>query len=578
MDPPESIQVEAPPRSPSQLEQAPQRRRRGTRTTELTLIATISYVILSLFKLESNVRNHSVQNIPREFDSPAGWQGQGKGDTTNIPLHRTHAHAYDLEHNLRALQELTIGKQNNDDDGNNSCPPPLKLYKNQIAVTPSHNHTTTTTKIPQILHLSERSRCLNRDLYDAIQMWQKSFPSFSIFFHDDAAVDRLLYSKEAEYSDWRSEFPDIVKILPCVAPGAMKIDIWRVLVLWKYGGMYSDVDIVPNTDMLTERTIHPDSEWFSLSDAWKRPSQWFFATSAHHMSMKNALHIIAERVLGVGNVQKTKLVHITGPQALYWGWKDSLRNETEKMNQNQKEESESVSAAPPAADQVTGTIITFKDGSWGQWLEAKSNIEWHNASYWGEMVPFEETKCVSRKARSEKHFGRVHWVTAQSSGQTGLPQISCRKHLENLPQKVVEQGEQPKVAATSEGGAPSPSNEAATLSDKSIADLILKNSNNSTMCAYLASENLRKIEELRNNSTYCGFCRWTGGSRPVTCDARMDYMIGKYQLSPEEAFMHVMEKAACKHSTYLNERPPPAHLMAAHMEALPNAPNPPNLP
>eukprot|EP00984_Skeletonema_dohrnii_P036359 scaffold37249_cov328-Skeletonema_dohrnii-CCMP3373.AAC.1 len=203
------------------------------------------------------------------------------------------------------------------------------------------------------------------------------------------------------------------------------------------------------------------------------------------MSMKNALHIIAERVLGVGNVQKTKLVHITGPQALYWGWKDSLRNETEKMKQ--KEESESVvSAAPPAADQVTGTIITFKDGSWGQWIEAKSNIEWCNASYWGEMVPFEETKCVSRKDRSQKHFGRVHWVTAQSSGQTGLPQISCRKHLANLSQKVVEQGEQPKVAAVSEGGDPSPSNEAATLSDKSITDLILKNSNNSTMCAYLA--------------------------------------------------------------------------------------------
>jgi hypothetical protein len=55
---------------------------------------------------------------------------------------------------------------------------------------------------------------------------------FSVF-HDDAAVDRLLYSGEPEYSNWRREFPDIVKILPCVAPGAMKIDIWRVLVLWK---------------------------------------------------------------------------------------------------------------------------------------------------------------------------------------------------------------------------------------------------------------------------------------------------------------------------------------------------------
>jgi len=483
MDPPETILVEAAI-APPQLEQAHQRQRRGARSVELTLIATISFVILSLFKSDSDLRNYSVPNVPREFDNPATSQGQAevkvKGDTRRS--------TYNLEHNLRALQELTTGKQNkgddakdddDDDDSNNSCPPPLKQYKNRIVVSPSYNHTANTTRIPQILHLSERSRCLNRDMYDAIQMWQKSFPSFSIFFHDDAAVDRLLYSEEPEYSDWRREFPDIVEILPCVAPGAMKIDIWRVLVLWKYGGMYSDVDVVPNTDMLTERTIHPDSAWFSLSDAWSRPSQWFFATSAHHMSMENALHIIAKRVLDVSNIQKTQLVHVTGPQSLYWGWKDSLRNETEKIDHN--EELGSVSAPPPAVDHITGSLITFKDGSWGQWIEGQSE-KWTEASYWREMVPFEETKCVSRKERAQKHFGRVHWVTAQSTGQTGLPPISCRTHLENLPRKV----EQPEILAKKED-VPSPSKEAAP-SNKSIADLILKNSNNSTMCAYLANE------------------------------------------------------------------------------------------
>ena len=116
---------------------------------------------------------------------------------------------------------------------------------------------------------------------------------------------------------------------------------------------------------------------------------------------KNALHIIAERVLGVANVQKTKLVHITGHQhqALYWGWKDSLRNETEKVNVNQTEESRSVSALPPDADQITGTIIiSFQDGSWGQWIEA-SKIEWMHASYWGELVPIEERKCVLQESQ-----------------------------------------------------------------------------------------------------------------------------------------------------------------------------------
>ena len=44
------------------------------------------------------------------------------------------------------------------------------------------------------------------------------------------------------------------------------------------------------------------------------------------------------------------------------------------------------------------------------------------------------------------------------------------------------------------------------------------------------------------------FCRWLGGKiQPVaTCDARMDYVMGKYAYSPEEAFEHVMERAECK--------------------------------
>jgi hypothetical protein len=66
-------------------------------------------------------------------------------------------------------------------------------------------------------------------------------------------------------------------------------------------------------------------------------------------------------------------------------------------------------------------------------------------------------------------------------------------------------------------------------SNESITNFVLKNSNNSTMCAYLAKESneiLLKKDQLRKNNTYCGSRRWGGG---VTCDARMDYMMSKYR-------------------------------------------------
>jgi hypothetical protein len=194
--------------------------------------------------------------------------------------------------------------------------------------------------------------------------------------------------------------------------GSVKIDIWRVLLLYKFGGLYFDADIVP--DKLTEDMINPDSSWFSLTDAWERPSQWLFATSAGHVSCKNTLQIIAKHVLDQRDIQAIALVHTTGPQALYSGWKDAIVNGTE----------------PHSTTNTEGETHRFTDGSWGQKIEKMGpGSSWTSSSYWDEMVPFEKNLCVSRKTRTQKHFGRVHWTTAKGTGHTGLPRRSCRKHL-----------------------------------------------------------------------------------------------------------------------------------------------------
>jgi len=128
------------------------------------------------------------------------------------------------DNDLKLLQELTAGKTKKRGDGSisASCPSPLQLFEHKIVdpSSSSNSNTTVIHRIPKILHLSERSRCLNRDLYDALEKWNENFPSYSIFFHDDEAVDRLLLSEEGVYSDWRKDFPVLVEILPCVSQGA----------------------------------------------------------------------------------------------------------------------------------------------------------------------------------------------------------------------------------------------------------------------------------------------------------------------------------------------------------------------
>jgi hypothetical protein len=345
----------------------------------------------------------------------------------------------------------------------------------------------------------------------------------------------LLLSEEGVYSDWRKDFPDLVEILPCVSQGAMKIDIWRVLVLYKFGGLYFDADIFP--DKLTEDTINPGSSWFSLTDAWERPSQWLFATSAGHVSCKNTLHIIAERVLHQRNIQDIALVHATGPQALYSGWKDAIINGS--LPESEPQESTTTLY-------IEGKTHRFTDGSWGQKIERKGHgSSWTSSSYWDEMVPFEKYLCVSRKTRTQKHFGRVHWTTAKGTGRIGLPRLSCRKHLESLHLDQEKKGHPDENISAKEDTLATKGNEA--LLTTNIDDLILKNSNNATMCAQLAKEDEEKKEQVRSSSTYCGSCHYL---HKVTCDQRMEYLISKYQMSVEDAFQHVIDNGGdkCKQS------------------------------
>lgn len=101
-------------------------------------------------------------------------------------------------------------------------------------------------KIPKIVHVTSRSRCMNKLFADNLNTWHLKDHSF--FMHDDEAMDKLLYR------DW-PEFPQLQHVLRCLKHGgAVKADVWRILVLWEYGGIYTDIDNRPalfNADTIT---------------------------------------------------------------------------------------------------------------------------------------------------------------------------------------------------------------------------------------------------------------------------------------------------------------------------------------
>lgn len=219
------------------------------------------------------------------------------------------------------------------DESDSRCKKPLVYINNRVYWDEGTNYTIhhelrQSSLIPKLLHLTFKNRCVPQDFGRHVQRWKEALPSYSVFFHDDKAVDELLRQEH-----W-PEFPHLAECLQCVRSGAMKIDLWRVLVLYKYGGIYTDIDNWPldkfDESLFDEKNLSA----FSFSDFSGRPSQWFLALEPRHPIAYFAMIQILQNIYEIPDVSKPKVVFTTGPGAFVDGFRrflhgipDALRKE-----------------------------------------------------------------------------------------------------------------------------------------------------------------------------------------------------------------------------------------------------------
>lgn len=69
-------------------------------------------------------------------------------------------------------------------------------------------------RIPRLFHVTSKSRCMTPSFASNIQRWKDALGSkYSIYVHDDEAVNRFIYQK-----DW-TEFPELKEVMACVTAG-----------------------------------------------------------------------------------------------------------------------------------------------------------------------------------------------------------------------------------------------------------------------------------------------------------------------------------------------------------------------
>ena len=309
------------------------------------------------------------------------------------------------------LDELTGGKSNSSSSSGDGrptsqqdCPKPL-IWANDIwRPDPYANGT---RRIPRYVHLSMKSRCLPQDLYPTVTKWSEHLPQHSVLFHDDDAVDRLLYE-----TDW-PEFPHLTQHMNCIlTKGAMKIDVWRLLVVYRYGGIYSDIDGWPNV-AFSEDTITPTDQAVFMSDAWARPSQAFFVMEPGHPIAFIAIKEVLNRLSVLGDIVKPKVVFVTGPDVVKHAYGRFL---------NWKPEPD----------------IWHKDGTYhGKFGRTVRKVSFGNSEQYvlgslgktfGDIVPWNATVNMTKRERSEAESGVLHW-RKQIHHTKQYKWVSCEDYL-----------------------------------------------------------------------------------------------------------------------------------------------------
>lgn len=330
---------------------------------------------------------------------------------------------FDILHELNVLS----GGHNAE---NLECPPPLTPYLNRIVRNPT-NTSTEDRMIPKIMHFSMKSRCVPRDLLTTLKRWEKQLPEHSIFFHDDDAVDRLLAL------DWH-EFPQLQRGLKCVIyRGAMTIDIWRVLVLWKYGGLYSDIDNWPE-DMFTESLIPGDTSAWFLTDRWFRPSQWFMALQPRHPMLYEMMTEIIHNLLNISNIRRPRVVKVTGPEVLAHAYRQFLTPLSWEKGKDAIERFNVmlVGKQNKTVMKVLGNNLSdknFSDRITKNEFQKLPRILTIKKGY-SDVVAYNETLNMTRHDRIVQESGVLHWekhIYKNAKNNRHLT-VSCQKYLGRL--------------------------------------------------------------------------------------------------------------------------------------------------
>lgn len=150
---------------------------------------------------------------------------------------------------------------------------------------------------------------------DTAATWQILNPEYEYEYMDDYQAGKFV---KDFYGD------DMADLFDSVPVGVMRGDMWRYLIIYAYGGVYTDLDT---------KCIKPINTWMKEDKSFIvcpehdiHLCQWTFAAEPRHPSIKSVIDLMVERLSNNPNWEIPHFVHYyTGPGVWTEGILSSLQ-------------------------------------------------------------------------------------------------------------------------------------------------------------------------------------------------------------------------------------------------------------
>ena len=263
-------------------------------------------------------------------------------------------------------------------------------------------------RIPKVIHQSGKTRCLTPNIANLTSQWRSL--GYTYYFHDDEAVERLF-----QKDDW-SIFP--IQLYPltklCMPLFTLKADLWRYLMLWEYGGVYTDMDSIPTS--FNASSIHDDDDGYFILDRTSILSQWFIAVSPKHPLMYLTILEVLNNILQVPDTGLTLPVIKTGPHALHSAMQRFMANVHVDIQ----------SLTNSKVRQVRPLNATIYVGAGGRSLRVVGDYKYETEIVCRDV--WDGRKENALKLEEYRRMGMIHWiiVTRKENREKMKTNRSCR--------------------------------------------------------------------------------------------------------------------------------------------------------